>query len=100
MWLCYSEAMNRATLEKLTASLVVSLISVFAVGLILVIANAMFEWDIFPPFTEKILYFLGAASFVIILSAAFVNVMLNISRLAFFSQKIAEKLVKDTADQN
>jgi len=54
-------------------------------------ANAFFEWDLFPPFTEKLFYFLASAIFVIIMSCAAINMMLNISRIAFFLEKIALK---------
>jgi hypothetical protein len=81
--------MKRDVLEKVTASLVVVLITVFTFGLILIIANLMFEWHIFPPSIEKIIYFLAAASVVVSIGAAVINIMLNISRLAFFAEKIA-----------
>jgi len=85
--------MNRRALEKITASLVVILASVFAFGLILLIANAIFEWDIFTPQLEKVLYFLMASVLVITLTATLVNVMLNLSRLASFAQAIARHLI-------
>lgn len=87
--------MKRELLERLTASLVVVLTTVFAIGLILIVANGIFQWDIFTPFVEKILYFLAVTTLIIIMSSTLINIMINISRLAFFSQKIAEKLLDD-----
>lgn len=87
--------MKRELLERLTASLVVVLTTVFAVGLILIVANGIFQWDIFTPFVEKILYFLAVTTLIIIMSSTLINIMINISRLAFFSQRIAEKLLDD-----
>jgi hypothetical protein len=87
--------MKRELLERLTASLVVTLITIFSVGLILIVANGIFQWDIFTPFMEKILYFLAVATLIVILSSTAINIMINISRLAFFSQKIAEKLLEE-----
>lgn len=80
--------MPRSMLEKVTASLVVFLTSVLAVGMILLIANGIFGWDIFPPFFEKILYFLGASMFVLIVAATLINIMLNISRLADYAERL------------
>ena len=80
--------MSRSLLEKITASLVVSLVSVLALGMILLIANGIFSWDIFPPFFEKILYFLGASMFVLIVAATLINIMLNISRLADYAERL------------
>lgn len=90
--------MKRELLERLTASLVVVLTSIFTVGLILIVANAIFQWDIFTPFVERILYFLAATIFIIVMSSTLINIMINISRLAFFSQKIAEKLLDEDED--
>lgn len=86
--------MSRTALEKLTASLVVILTTVLSLGAILLIANGIFSWDIFPPFTEKILYFIGASGLVIIIAATLVNIMLNISRLADYAGKILENSSK------
>ncbi len=79
-------------LEGVTASLVVFLITVFSFGAILMFANASFQWDLFPPLIEKIIYFLGFVTFVVTVASSIINLMLNVSRLTFFIQKIAEKL--------
>lgn len=84
--------MNRNALEKITASLVVTLITVLTLGFILLVANLIFEWDIFPPFTEKLLYFFGLSMLLIIMAATLVNIMLNISRLAHYSEVVARLL--------
>jgi len=86
--------MKRDSIEKFTASLVVVLITVFTFGLLLIIANLMFEWHIFPPSIEKIIYFLAASCVVVSIGAAIINIMLNISRLAFFAEKIARHLIE------
>lgn len=80
--------MSRTALEKITASLVVILTTVLSLGAILLIANAIFSWDIFPPFTEKILYFIGASCLVLIVASTLVNIMLNISRLADYTGEL------------
>ncbi len=82
--------MNRDSIERTTASLVVLLLTTFSLGLILIVANLIFQWDIFPPGVEQLLYFLGIAILIITLSCALINIMLNISRLAFFAQHIAQ----------
>jgi hypothetical protein len=84
--------MHRDKLEKLTASLVVTLITVLSFGFIMIVANWIFEWDLFPPFTEKILYFSAWTMLVIIAASAIVNIMLNLSRLAFYTERIASNL--------
>jgi hypothetical protein len=86
--------MTRELMEKITASLVVFLVTVFTFGAILMFANAIFQWDLFPPSVEKILYFLGFVVFTVTVVSAIINLMLNISRLAFFAQKIAQKLLE------
>jgi len=80
--------MSRSFLERITASLVVTLTTTLALGFILLIANGIFSWDIFPPFAEKILYFLGASMLIIILSAVLINIMINLSRLAEYAGQI------------
>lgn len=91
--------MNRALLEQITASLVVFLTTVFTLGAILMAANTIFQWDLFPPSIEKLLYFLGFVTFAVTVAAAVINVMLNISRLAFFAQKIMEKAYGNPREQ-
>lgn len=81
-------SLSRTVLERVTSSLVVTLTSILTLGAILLIANAMFGWDIFPPFTEKVLYFMGASALLIIIAATLVNIMLNISRLADYAGEI------------
>jgi hypothetical protein len=83
--------MPRTFLERITASLVVTLTTVLALGAILVIANGIFNWDIFPPFVEKILYFIGASTLVIILAAVLINIMINLSRLAEYAGQILQE---------
>lgn len=85
--------MSRELLERITASLVVFLITVFTFGAILIFANAIFQWDLFPPAIEKVIYFLGFVVFAVALASAIINLMLNISRLTFFVQKMAEELI-------
>jgi hypothetical protein len=85
--------MSRELLERVTASMVVFLISVFTFGSVLMFANAIFQWDLFPPSVEKILYFIGFVVFAVTVASAIINLILNISRLAFFAQKIAQKLL-------
>lgn len=91
--------MNRALLEQITASLVVFLTTIFTLGAILVVANAIFQWDLFPPSIEKLIYFLGFVTFAVTVASAVVNVMLNISRFAFFAQKMMEKLYDKPSEQ-
>ncbi len=81
--------MNRSLLEKVTASLVVTFVTALALGFILMVANLIFDWDIFPPFTEKLLYFMGISMFIVIVAATLINIMLNISRLAHYAEQLA-----------
>lgn len=83
--------MSRTALEKITASLVVILTTVLSLGAILLIANAIFSWDIFPPFAEKILYFIGASCLVLIVASTLINIMLNISRLADYTGELLKE---------
>ncbi len=83
--------MSRTFLERITASLVVALTTTLAFGSILLIANGIFAWDIFPPFLEKILYFFGASILVLIMSSALINIMLNVSRLAEYAGRILDE---------
>lgn len=84
--------MNRKILEKATINLAVILMFAMTIGLILIFANFIFAWDIFTPATEKIIYFLGLCMLIVILASTFINLMINISRLAFFMEKITEKM--------
>ena len=86
--------MNRSSLEKITASLVVILLTVLTLGFILIVGNLIFSWDLFTPLVEKILYFISISMLGVIMSATLINIMLNISRLANFSKIIAQKLLE------
>lgn len=90
----YLHYMSRTLLEKITASMVVVLLTTLSIGFIFMIANLIFEWDLFTPSVEKILYFLMVSMLVIILSATLINIMLNISRLAHFSRVMAKKMLE------
>lgn len=79
--------MDRRRIEHITASLAVSLLFVMTVGAILAIANTMFQWDIFPPNIEKVLWFLLASCLAIIVSSVLVNVMINLSIIALNSER-------------
>lgn len=89
--------LSRVYLERITAGLVVTLTSVLAFGTILMIANGIFAWDIFPPFTEKIVYFIGASALVVIMAGTLINIMLNVSRLADYAGSILERKRKQEA---
>lgn len=79
--------MDRRKIEYITASLAVSLLFVMTLGAILAIANTMFNWDIFPPNIEKVLWFLLASCLAIIISSVLVNVMINLSIIASNSER-------------
>lgn len=80
--------MNRRSIEHITASLAVSLLFIMTVGAILAIANTMFNWDIFPPNVEKVLWFFLASLLAIIISSVLVNVMINLSIIALNSERL------------
>lgn len=85
--------MDRRKIESFTASLAVFLLLFITVGSIIAIANTIFNWDIFPPDLEKILWFILASCVAVMVSSVLVNVMINISIIAINS----EKLTKDNA---
>lgn len=80
--------MDRRRIEQITAALAVSLLFIMTIGAILAIANAMFNWDIFPPNVEKVLWFLLASLLAIIVSSVLVNVMINLSIIALNSERL------------
>lgn len=80
--------MDRRRIEQITASLAVSLLFIMTVGAILAIANTMFNWDIFPPNVEKVLWFFLASLLAIIISSVLVNVMINLSIIALNSERL------------
>ena len=95
--------MDRRKLEQTTASLVILLLFVMTVGLIMLMADQFFGWDIFPPDLEKIIGFMMAAFGVVIFSSVLVNIMLNLSIIAINSDKITlEKFAepKSSHDSN
>jgi drug/metabolite transporter (DMT)-like permease len=85
--------MDRRKIEQITASIAVSLLCFITVGMILFIANATFNWDIFPPEIEKVLGFILISCVGIIFSSVFVNVMLNFSIIAINTDVIATHLI-------
>ncbi|MBI2315099.1 hypothetical protein HYU93_03545 [Candidatus Daviesbacteria bacterium] len=80
--------MDRRRIEHITAALAVSLLFIMTIGAILAIANTMFNWDIFPPNVEKVLWFLLASLLAIIVSSVLVNVMINLSIIALNSERL------------
>lgn len=80
--------MDRRKIEHITTALAVSLLFIMTIGAILAIANTMFNWDIFPPNVEKVLWFLLASLLAIIVSSVLVNVMINLSIIALNSERL------------
>ena len=69
--------MTRKQLEKITATLVVILATMLAFGGTLIVANLIFEWDLFSPTVEKTLYFIATTSLIFIISAVIINQVLK-----------------------
>lgn len=74
--------MNKTSLEKLTSSIAVSFLSILTVGAIILIADLIFQWNIFSPPVEKALSFIMISLGFIIFSSVIVNIMINISIIA------------------
>lgn len=74
--------MDRRKIEQITASLAVLLLFFMTIAGILAIANAFFNWDIFPPDIEKFLWFIFTSCLIVIISSVLVNIMINISIIA------------------
>lgn len=83
--------MDRRKIEQFTASLAVLLLFIMTVGAILAFANSIFQWDIFPPHIEKILWFVFISCLVIILSCVLVNIMINLGIIALNSDRLSKK---------
>jgi len=50
--------MDRRKIEHFTASLAITLLFINTIGAILAAANTFFQWDIFPPHIEKVIWFI------------------------------------------
>ena len=83
--------MSKKLLEQITSSMVVLLVTVLTLGTILMFANLIFSWDLFPPFMEKILGFIAISMVLIIIAGTLINIMLNLSRMGFLLEKIIEQ---------
>ncbi|HAU98880.1 MAG TPA: hypothetical protein DCW55_01470 [Candidatus Pacebacteria bacterium] len=83
--------MSKKLLEQITSSMVVLLVTVLTLGTILMFANLIFSWDLFPPFMEKILGFIAISMLLIIIAGTLINIMLNLSRMGFLLEKIIEQ---------
>ena len=77
--------MDRRKIEQFTASLAVTLLFVATIGAILAIANTVFNWNIFPPSIEKLVWFIFGSCIIIVISSVMVNIMINISIIAINS---------------
>lgn len=82
--------MNRKKVENITATLAISLLFVMTIGAILTTADLMFNWDIFPPDIEKVLWFILASLMAIIISSVLVNVMINLSIISQNSESLSK----------
>lgn len=78
--------MDRKKIEQITASLAVMLLFVATLGVILAIANGVFNWNIFPPGIEKLIWFIFGSCIIIVISSVLVNIMINISIIAINSE--------------
>jgi hypothetical protein len=74
--------MDKLKLERLTSSIAVTFLSILTVGGIILLADSIFGWDIFPPDLEKALAFIMVSLGFIIFSSVIVNIMLNVSIIA------------------
>lgn len=81
------EQVDRRKIEKITASIAVTLLFFITVIAILAVANFIFKWDIFPPDIEKVLWFVVGSCVAVIFSSVLVNIMINLSILAINSDK-------------
>ncbi len=77
--------MDRRKIEEITAGIAVFLLFFVSVGGIFAIANGIFRWDLFPPYIEKVLWFIFGSCVVVIVASVLVNIMINISILAINS---------------
>jgi hypothetical protein len=80
--------MNKQKIEQATASLAITFLSVSTIAVILLIADQIFSWDLFPPSLEKALGFILVSMGLIIFSSVIVNIMLNISLIATTLQEM------------
>ena len=83
--------MNRDQIEKITASLAVTFLGLVTLGLIIFLADTIFNWDIFPPNVEKALGFILISMIFIIASAVIVNIMINLSIIAEAAKRFLSK---------
>lgn len=84
-------------LERITSSLVISLTMIVAFGAILLIADSIFAWDVFPPGVSLALYFIGASSLVVIMAATLINLMLSVSRISeSIGMLVSEKIERNS----
>jgi hypothetical protein len=70
------------SLERLTTSLAITLLTVMVFVLSLTAANYIFGWDLFPPELEKAGVVFVISSVLIIFSSVVVNIMINVGRIA------------------
>ena len=80
------KTMDRRKIEHFTASLAITLLFINTIGAILAAANTFFQWDIFPPNIEKVIWFIFVSFLAIIVSSVLVNIMINIGIIAANSE--------------
>ena len=80
--------MDRIKIERLTASLAVTFLTIATLGAILLSADVFFNWDIFSLPIQKALGFILLSLGLVIFSAVIVNIMINIGVIAQVAQKI------------
>ena len=81
--------MNKLRLEQLTSSIAVTFLSILTAGGIILLADTIFGWNIFPPDVEKALSFIMLSLGFIIFSSVIVNIMLNIGIVASTLRELA-----------
>lgn len=80
--------MDRRKIETFTVSLAVLLLAIMTTVGIIGFADTFFDWNLFPPNIEKILWFLMVSGLILIVSSALVNIMINLSIIAISAQEL------------
>ena len=84
--------MNRKRIEITATYLAVVLLGTLVVLSIIGAADGIFEWDILPPFLDKIAVLIMASFFILLAACVLVSIMLNISIIATKVTEISDRV--------
>lgn len=87
--------MDRKKIEIMSTYLAVILLGTMTALSIIGLADAIFKWDLLPPFLDKLAVLAMSSLAILMVSSVLVSIMLNVSIIASKITEIAARTPKE-----